>query len=81
MVRTNYHQTPWTRIGVFFFSLGAGYEFLVIKGGLYESMRKAAAREYLEKAEERKQWIEEWEKKGLWTPTTHPEQKKEEEKE
>ena len=59
-------QTPWFRIGAFFFAIGAGYEYLIIKAGFYEMMRKAAGEKRLEEIRERKMWIKEWEKQGIF---------------
>ena len=63
-------KTSWFRIGLFFFAVGAGYEFLIIKAGYYDIMRKSAARKRLEDLEERKEWFKEWEKQGIVIPST-----------
>lgn len=58
-------QTPWFRIGAFFFAIGAGYEFLIIKAGYYDIMKRSEARKRLETKGEREQWFKEWEKQGI----------------
>lgn len=60
--------TPWLKIGAFFFTIGATYELLMIKGGYYEHMRKREAHSLVDRAEERQQWFAAWRDQGISLP-------------